>query len=189
MWVLWVHMLVLIRSKTTIVHNLYHIFIPSFCFKTCIKHRKKYRLQYFHGCVGLKTGYFTQISEGKGANGMEAQHSSRRAKEDRVVLCNVNPKGCSEHTSSERLTGISRLEAKGKFLASNGEIVYLFLWIPLISTRGISSSSPAIVLRIFADHPTAFKTFKDRKEKNSCCWPTGYIYSRRLNMLFGNSVS
>lgn len=54
-------------------------------------------------------------------------HSCSQAKENRVVLCNVNPTGCSGHTSSERLTGISILEAKGKFLASNGEIVYLFL--------------------------------------------------------------
>lgn len=27
------------------------------------------------------------------------------------------------------------------------------------------------------------KTFKGRKEKSSCCWPTGYIYSGGVNML------
>lgn len=54
---------------------------------------------------------------------------------------------------------------------------------PLHPTRGISSSSPAIVLRIFADHPAAPETFKGRKEKSSCCWPTGYICSRGVNML------
>lgn len=91
-------------------------------------------------------------------------------------------------TSSLGSAGVSRLRTKGKVLASNGQIVCPFLWAPLNPTRGISSSSPAIVLRIFADHPAASKTFKDRKEKSSCCWPTGYIYSRGVNMLLWNGL-
>lgn len=59
---------------------------------------------------------------------------------------------------------------------------------PLHPTRGISNSSPGIVLRIFADHPAAPKTFKGRKERSSCCWPTGYIYSGGVNMLLWNGL-
>lgn len=44
---------------------------------------------------------------------MEDHHSSSRAEENRAVPCKVNPTSCSEHTSSERLTGISRLEQRG----------------------------------------------------------------------------
>lgn len=111
-----------------------------------------------------------------------------RPKRTGQLYATVDSERCWEHTSSQGSAGVSRLGTKGKVLASNGQIVCLFLWVPLNPTRGISNSSPAIVLRIFADHPAASKVFKGRKEKSSCCWPTGYIYSRGVNMLLWNGL-
>jgi len=104
------------------------------------------------------------------------------ASENRAASCNGDlQRAAWEHTSSP---GVSGLRTTGKILASNRRIVCLFLWGPLNPTRGISNSSPAIVLRILADHPAApEKHSKAGKRGEPRCWPTGYIYSRGVNLL------
>lgn len=63
-----------------------------------------------------------------------------------------------------------------KVLASKGQIVCLFLWAPAKPNRGN--------FQRVSSHCTENIRwpFKGRKERSSCCWPTGYNYSRGVNM-------
>lgn len=77
-------------------------------------------------------------------------------------------------------------------MASNGQIVSLFLWakrrVPHKMDRGNSSQPPLYVRAeaIVSENTTTRRTrdpFKGRKEKSRLSWQTGYIYSRGVNML------
>lgn len=63
----------------------------------------------------------------------------------------VNSVGCWELTSSHRSVRVSGLGTKGKVLASNGQIVCLFLWAPTKPYKGnfqlVSSHCTENVLR------------------------------------------
>lgn len=101
----------------------------------------------------------------------------------------VNSVGGWEHASSQGSVRVSRPGKMRKDMASNGQIVCLFLWAPSKPNKGdfqlISSHCAANICWPF----TAQETFKDRKETSSCCWPTGHIYSERVNMLWMASIS
>lgn len=87
-----------------------------------------------------------------------------------------------QHTSSQGSAGVSRLGTMGKVLASNGQIVCLFLWGPTKPNKGnfqlVCSHCTENIL-----WPPRSPWNIQRQEREELCWPTGYIYSRGVNML------